>query len=207
MAGGPILRGGKIGPGIYVEDADNPGHMLQIPQLSAHTAHKTLGHFLSPAGTNKKQLMVLKGKSDEIATILMASGLSRSETWTYYFSTYLPSVWCYSLPMHHFGRTKLNQVQSKALNCIIARCGFNRQHTGQLSLDPPDMGEPTFDISTLCKELAKSMSSFGTGAHPPAHRRGNYCVSAWHGCKSRQELASRSSKMSTPPSYTLIPSG
>ena len=92
MAGGPILRGGTTGPEICVEDADNPGHMLKIPQLSAHAAHKTLGHYLKPAGTNKKQLEILKEKSDEIATTLMASGLSRSETWTYYFSTYLPSL-------------------------------------------------------------------------------------------------------------------
>ena len=110
-----------------MEDADNPGHILKIPQLSAHAAHKTLGHYLTPAGTNKKQLEILKEQSDELATTLMASGPSRSKTWTYYFSTYLPSL-CYPLPMHHFGRKELNHIQSKALNYIIARCGFNR-HT------------------------------------------------------------------------------
>ena len=127
VAGAPILKGGKFGPEIYVPDDDHPGRQLLIPQLSAHSAHKTLGHYISPAGTNKKQLEVLKERSDGVASTLMASGLSRSETWTYYFSTYLPSVG-YSLPMQHFGQKELNQVQSKALNCIIARCGFNR-HT------------------------------------------------------------------------------
>ena len=127
MAGGPILQGGTIGSDIQVVDDDNPGNLLLIPQLSAHTAHKTLGHYITPAGTNKKQLEVLAEKSAEIATTLMASGLSRSETWTYYFTTYLPSIG-YPLPMHHFSRKELNRVQSKALNCIIARCGYNR-HT------------------------------------------------------------------------------
>ena len=126
IAGGPILKGGIQGPKIYVTDNDT-GQESIIPQLSAHSAHKTLGHFITPAGTNAAQLKVLKEKSDEIATKLMASGLTRSETWTYYFSTYLPSIW-FPLPMQHFTRTELYQIQKKALNCIIARCGYNR-HT------------------------------------------------------------------------------
>lgn len=66
MAGGPVLQGGKIGPEIQVADDDNPGNLLMMQQLSGHTAHKTLGHYyITPAGTNKKQLEVLNEKSHE----------------------------------------------------------------------------------------------------------------------------------------------
>ena len=127
MAGGPILKGGKHGQEILIDDDEQPGHFTLVPQLSAHSAHKTLGHYITPAGTNKKQLEVLTTKSDYIATTLANSGLSRAETWTYYFTTYLPSVG-YAIPMQHFTRNELQQVGKKALNSIIARCGYNR-HT------------------------------------------------------------------------------
>jgi hypothetical protein len=60
LSGGPILKGGRLGPDIYVADEDNPGSRLLIPEVTAHSAHKTLGHYLTPAGTNKKQLEVLQ---------------------------------------------------------------------------------------------------------------------------------------------------
>jgi hypothetical protein len=65
MEGGPILKGGCIGPEIYVPEDDNPGQVQRITQLSAHSAHKTLGHYITPAGTNKKQLVEVRKKSSK----------------------------------------------------------------------------------------------------------------------------------------------
>ena len=124
IEGGPILAGGCNGSPILIPD-DNEDGYTQIPQLSAHSAHKTLGHYMTPAGNQKRQQSELMMRSHNIALKLASSGLSRSEVWTYYFTTYLPSLG-HTLPMNHFTRNQLQNIQRKALSGIIARSGYNR---------------------------------------------------------------------------------
>ena len=124
--GVPILAGGTSGLDLQIDDSHCGNQRQQsISQLSAHSAHKTLGHYMTPSGNQSQQFNILKKKSDAIAMKLLKSPLTRHEAWTYYFAMYLPSIG-YPLPMTHFTRDQLHRIQQKALSAIIARCGYNR---------------------------------------------------------------------------------
>ena len=89
-------------PPVFVQDSPtSQPQQLQL-LLSPYTAHKTLGHFFKePAGTQKEQFRQLKIRIDETVAFLWKVPLSRSESWTFYFGYYLPSV-TYPLSSSHF---------------------------------------------------------------------------------------------------------
>jgi hypothetical protein len=60
--------------------------------LPPHTAHKTLGHYKEPAGTQVEQVRHLRKKSDTTAVSLWKSHLTPAEAWTYYCACYLPII-------------------------------------------------------------------------------------------------------------------
>ena len=112
--------------------------------LSPYQAHKTLGHYKDPAGTQSVQFRQLKQKSDDAVTFLWSYPLSRLEAWTFYYACYLPSV-CYPLASSSsLPRGKLEQVQRKAMSIIIPRCGFNRTTKKEILYGPLDLGGACF---------------------------------------------------------------
>ena len=64
----------------------------QLQVLQPYEAHKTLGHYKDPIGTQREQFRQLKRKSDDITAFLWKCPLTRLEAWTYYYACYLPSV-------------------------------------------------------------------------------------------------------------------
>ena len=89
--GSPILRPGRIGPNLVILTGDRTGQQV-IPPMSAYKAHKTLGHYKSPAGNEIKQIAILRKQSDLLALQAETASLTRREAWTFYFSMYLTSV-------------------------------------------------------------------------------------------------------------------
>jgi hypothetical protein len=63
---------------------------LQI--LGAFHAHKILGHYKAPAGTQGEQFRQLLAKSNSTTEFLWKCPLTRQEAWTYYYACYLPAV-------------------------------------------------------------------------------------------------------------------
>ena len=98
-------------------------HHLEL--LSAYKAHKTLGHYKDPAGTQKEQYRQLKKKSDATTAFLWTCHLSRREAWTYYYACYLPSV-SYPLACSTLSRTQLDRIQRNAMK-IIGIAWFQEQ--------------------------------------------------------------------------------
>ena len=93
-------------------------------QHTGKTSHKTLGHYLDPAGTQKEQQRQLQQKSDRAVSFLWKCPLTWEESWAFYFSCYVPSL-SYPLPNSHFTEPQLTKIQREAMSIIIARCGFN----------------------------------------------------------------------------------
>jgi hypothetical protein len=97
--------------------------------LSPYTAHKTLGHYKEPAGTQMEQFQQLWKISDKSTEFLWKCHLTTVEAWTFYCACYLPSIGyplsCSSLNYPQF----LDRVQRTATRIIVAKCGFNRHST------------------------------------------------------------------------------
>jgi hypothetical protein len=69
--------------------------------LAPHSAHKTLGHYKEPAGTQKQQFEQLQRKSDKVTAFLWTTPLNREESWLFYNACYLPAI-TYPLTCSYF---------------------------------------------------------------------------------------------------------
>ena len=143
LQGAPVLTNmSSEVPLIEVTDPyTNARQPLQY--LSPYTAHKTLGYYKEPAGTQKVQFEKLLEKSDGITSFLWETPLTRIEAWTYYTSCYLPSV-CYPLTGSFMSQAQLDKIQRKAMSIIIPRCGFNRTTHRAIIYGPREMGGAGF---------------------------------------------------------------
>ena len=117
---------------------DNPFQML-----GAYQAHKTLGHYKEPAGTQSEQYKQLRQKSDDITAFLWTCPLSRLESWTYYYACYLPAV-CYPLATSSLTFKQLDTIQRQAMKIMIPRCGFNRNTKREILYGPLELGGANF---------------------------------------------------------------
>ena len=129
-------------PPVFVKDSPTSQPQL-LTVLSPYTAHKTLGHFKEPAGTQNEQLRQLKIRIDETVAFLWKVPLSRSESWTFYYGYFLPSV-TYPLSSTHFTHDQLNRVHKKALCILLARCGYNRNMKRAVAFGPLEYGGAGF---------------------------------------------------------------
>lgn len=95
-----------------------------IKCLSFHQLHKTLGYWLNPAGSMRKQLEVTTKKSDHLTDIVSCSTLSATEVWTFYFEIYLPGVG-YTLPMSMFTELECHTIQQRFISTALPKCRVN----------------------------------------------------------------------------------
>jgi Reverse transcriptase (RNA-dependent DNA polymerase) len=108
-------------------------HALEF--LSPYTAHKTLGHYKEPAGTQSTQYRKLWAKSDDITEFLWKCTLAPVEAWTFYYACYVPSIG-YPLSCSSLTYAQCDRVQRKAMSIIIPKCGYNR-HTNRAIIYGP----------------------------------------------------------------------
>jgi hypothetical protein len=98
-SGQPHLRLGTFGGEVSLTTPDGDTNLIQ--HLSADAPYKTLGTHQSPAADPTKALAVITAKSDSYANLTFTAPITQQEAWTFYTSTYVPSVF-YSLPFHTF---------------------------------------------------------------------------------------------------------
>jgi hypothetical protein len=141
--GAPVLYmdNGQFAHIAVVDPTSGEENHLQY--LSPYTAHKTLGHFKEPAGTQRRQYQELLKKSNEATTFLDSCSLTRSEAWTYYYACYLPSI-TYPLANSHFTKSHLEKIQRKAMSRIMPKCGYNRNTKKEILYGPLQYGGANF---------------------------------------------------------------
>ena len=96
-----------------------------IKRLDPNTASRTLGVYLSPTSEWTKQIEVLKEKMDELAGRLLTSSLSFDDVRVFYQSIYTPSI-RYVLPALSVDKKHLEEIQTRSLDALLIRKGFNR---------------------------------------------------------------------------------
>jgi len=144
MQGAPVLVPKHSAEEVTIKVREyNDDGVQQLSVLPAFVAHKTLGHYKDPAGTQREQYRQLKKKSDSITAFLWECPLSRLEAWTFYFACYLPAV-SYPLSNSSLSPRCLDRVQRKAMSIIIPRCGFNRNTKKAILYGPLALGGASF---------------------------------------------------------------
>ncbi|KAI2507027.1 hypothetical protein MHU86_7412 [Fragilaria crotonensis] len=157
MQGAPVLvpKHSAVEVNIKVRERhDDVGTELCV--LPAFTAHKALGHYKDPAGTQREQYRQLKQKSDSITAFLWEVPLTCLEAWTYYFACYLPAV-SYPLASSSLSKRCLESVQRKAMSIIVPRCGFNRNTKKAILYGPLALGGASFRSLFVQQGVAQVM--------------------------------------------------
>ena len=111
--------------------------------LGADQAHKTLGHYKEPAGTQSEQYHQPLQKSNGITEFLWTCPLTRLESWTYYYACYIPAI-SYPLAASALTYQQLDKIQRRAMQIIIPRCGFNRNTKREIMYGPLELGGASF---------------------------------------------------------------
>ena len=140
--GTPYLKLAVPQTQVTVFNPDGIEHQ-EIPAITAHAAHKTLGHYKDPAGNQSQQLRELTSKCEKAADFVALSPLNRSEAWTYYYAIFLTSVG-YPLASSHFTSKVLDKVQRRAMSNMIAKCGYNRHTKREVIYGPGIYGGANF---------------------------------------------------------------
>lgn len=111
--------------------------------LSPFEAHKTLGHYKEPAGSQQEQFRRLRTKSDSCTEFLWQCQMTHEESWTFYYACYLPSIG-YPLSCSSLTFKQLDRVQRKAMGIIVAKCGYNRNTKKEILYGPLCYGGANF---------------------------------------------------------------
>ena len=144
LQGDPVLINNTTLAAQPISVVDPSTHQVhQLTSLSPYSAHKTLGHYKEPAGSQHTQCQQMRCKSDENTAFLWKCQLTPAETWTYYYACYLPSVG-YPLSCSSMTFAQLDRVQRKAMQIIIAKCGYNRHTKREIIFGPLEFGGASF---------------------------------------------------------------
>jgi exonuclease III len=142
--GDPVLKSihQTIQQPIPVVDP-NTGIAHNMQFLSPYEAHKTLGHYKEPAGSQQAQFRQLKKKSDSSTEFLWKCQMTHEESWAFYHACYIPSIG-YPLSCSSLTYQQLDRVQRRAMTIISAKCGYNRNTKREILFGPLCYGGASF---------------------------------------------------------------
>ena len=175
--GTPILYARQTGPDVVLSTGDRTASET-VPFRSPYNAHKTLGYWKSPSGTQTTQFKILKTKCDNHARIVSTSALTRRDAWTYYFSMYLTSPG-YPLQLSHFSPAQLHKLETKSLPAIISKCGFNRNTSRRVIYGPVRLNGGGFRPFTTEQGLGQTLYILKQWSSTLAPGRAQRIAVAW----------------------------
>lgn len=138
--GHPFLKGGTATTTVKLQQS---ARVTRIKQKSNYDAHKTLGCYINPAYTRTQPWKAIVTKNENFAQLLETNFFTRSETWTFYSSIYLPSI-TYSLPITPLTKEQCTQLDSRFLRALLPRSGYNRNMSRAIRYAPFHMGGAGF---------------------------------------------------------------
>ena len=114
-----LTRTGHTTSCIHIHDPDNE-HPIEITSREPNHAHKTLGVFKTLTGCEQIQLEYIKAKSDNLASLVQGSQMTREQAWTSYHMIYKPTIH-YSFSACSFREDQTAGIHKKALQAFLPR--------------------------------------------------------------------------------------
>ena len=142
ISGAPVLTVPDDIPDLVARDPQT-AHEHRLPMLSPFTAHKTLGHYKEPSGSQVEQGKQLQTLCADQVSFLWKSPLTRLEAWYFYKACFIPCV-SYPLANSHFSIASLQKIQRTAMSIIVAKCGYNRHMKREVLFGPTCLGGAAF---------------------------------------------------------------
>jgi hypothetical protein len=132
--------------------------IISVPSKPVTEAHRTLGHWKSPADQNQTtQLKALVSKAKSIATLIHIANVSRFGATLAYHGIYIASL-KFVLPQCFFTLQALNKAERSTIPLIVAKCGYNRNTSTALRYAPLHFAGAGLSDGTRFRGKAKSCS-------------------------------------------------
>ena len=91
ISGAPVLTVPDDLPDLAVRDPQT-SQVHHLPMFSPFSAHKTLGHYKEPSGSQMEQTKQLRTLCADQVSFLWKSPLTRMEAWYFYKACFVPST-------------------------------------------------------------------------------------------------------------------
>jgi hypothetical protein len=99
----------------------------KVPRIDIKDSFRTLGIYLSPSGSQTKQVQILRQHSNHYFTAITASTLSSEEAYCSYMQYLYPKI-IYPLPCSSLTQQQCRHIQAPALAALLPKMHLNR-HT------------------------------------------------------------------------------
>jgi hypothetical protein len=126
----PSLAPTAKAPGIMELTSGASTVLYTVPRIDVNDSFRTLGIYLSPSGSQIKQVTILRQHSDHYFTNITPSSLSREEAFISYMQYLRPKL-NYPLPCSSLTHTQCRYVQAPALAVLLPKLHLNR-HTSHV---------------------------------------------------------------------------
>ena len=130
-------KGSDEGETFTLEVRNKKGDIEALRYLRQDEAMEMLGVHLAPNGSEKKQLTVMREKSEEWSRSIKDSYLSRYEVWTAFTTGILKSLE-YPLAATSFSQTQLRHITSPAIVAGLQRSGYCKSIPRPVVFGPRD---------------------------------------------------------------------
>jgi hypothetical protein len=106
-----------------------------VRQHNFDEAHTYLGDTLASDLQMKSADLVLMTKGRTFSRRLIASPLSKRDTWIAYFAIFFPAM-TYTFPVTHHSPKRLHKIQSGPTRSTLMKLGFNRNTAKAVAFGP-----------------------------------------------------------------------
>jgi hypothetical protein len=103
----------------------NTGKLQTVEHLDLHDAFKTLGIHKTVSGNQEVQMTEMTKKSDKFVQGILSVNVTHFEAWTGLFTIWLGKI-NYPLVATSLSRRECENIQSKAINASLGKCGYSR---------------------------------------------------------------------------------
>jgi hypothetical protein len=130
--GSPSLANKAQSPGSMDLTSGTDPISTTVPRIEPNDSFRTLGVYLSPSGSQKKQISILRQHADEYYSNVSTSTFTPDEAFCSYISYLRPRL-IYPLPCSSLTQKQCQYVQAPALAALVPKLHLNR-HTSHALL-------------------------------------------------------------------------
>lgn len=106
--------------------------LAELPRLEPTTGFRTLGIYITPDGSQVKQLQILQGHSEQFYKQLHQSSMTSSEAYTAFTLYFWPKL-LFPLPCSSLSSAQCQNIQAPALAALLPKLHLNK-HTSHALL-------------------------------------------------------------------------
>jgi hypothetical protein len=114
----------------------NTGQVQAVGQLNLHDSFRTLGIHKTISGNQAVQIAEMKRKSDAYARGILSVNVTSFEAWTGLFVIWFGQM-NYPLAVTFLSRRECENIQRKAINMSLSKCGFSRKTSSAVVFGSP----------------------------------------------------------------------